>query len=57
MYRSLELVAGQRHAHLLAEAAQQRLATEKRLVAGEAEPAGRDRPRRLLLPWGPLPAR
>jgi hypothetical protein len=57
MDRSHELVAGQRHAHLLAEAAQQRFAAEKRPVAGETEPAGRRRARRLLLRWGPIPAR
>jgi hypothetical protein len=57
MNRSLELVAGQRHANLLVEAAQQRLAAEKRLVVAGTEPTGRDRSRRLLLRRGPLPAR
>jgi hypothetical protein len=57
MNRSIELVAGQRHADLLAEAARQRLVGGTRQGSGGTEPATRDRSWRLLLPWRALPAR
>jgi hypothetical protein len=57
MYRSTALVAGQRHADLLAEAARQRLAGEMRQGSAETEPAERDRSWRLLLAGRLLAAR
>lgn len=56
MYRSNELVAGQRHAALLAEAAKQRLVEGKWHGAGEIEPTARNRSWRLF-PGRLLPAR
>lgn len=57
MYRSNELVAGHRHADLLAEAARQRLVEGIRQGAGGTEPAARDRSWRLLLAGRLIPAR
>ena len=57
MYRSIELVAGQRHAALLAEAARQRLVEGERQGSGGTEPGAPGRSWRLLLPWRPLTAR
>ena len=57
MYRSIELVAGERHAVLLAEAASQRLVEEKRQRTGGPKPAARARSWRLLLAGRLLPAR
>ncbi len=51
------LVAEHRHADLTVEAAKRRLAGGNRQAAGGTEHAGRDRPRRLLLPWRPAVAR
>lgn len=56
MNRSLELVAGQRHAELLAESARQRLSEGKGQVAGVTASVGHQRPRRLVL-WSPLAVR
>lgn len=57
MYRSNELVAGQRHAALLAEAAKQRLVDGTWQGAGRTEPSARDRSWRLSIPGRLLPAR
>jgi hypothetical protein len=51
------LVAEHRHADLTVEAAKRRLAGGNRQVVGGTEQAGRDRPRRLPLPWRPALAR
>jgi hypothetical protein len=54
------LVAGNRHADLLAEAASRRLAEGNRQVGVTVqpiEPAARDRSRRLSLPWRPAVVR
>ena len=57
MYRSNELVAGQRHADLLAEAARQRLVEGTRQGSGGTEPAARDRSWRLSFAGWLIPAR
>ncbi len=57
MYRSIELVAGHRHADLLAEVARQRLVEESRQGSGRTQPAARDRAWRFVLPGRPLATR
>jgi hypothetical protein len=56
MDRSLELVAGQRHAELLAESARRRLSEGKAQATRETATVGHRPPRRLVL-WSPLAAR
>jgi hypothetical protein len=49
--------APNRHADLIVEAANRRLAGGKRQVVAETEQAARDRSRRFPLPWRPAVAR